>query len=96
MNTKHSPLPWRGDRNIYGADNTVVCTNNRPAGGQIAVENANRDLILRAVNCHQALVEAVKSLLIAVDGYAGTAEPLMYNAVETQARAARAQAEAKP
>jgi hypothetical protein len=62
--TRHTPLPWRGERNIVGADNTVVCMINRPLGGQVAVEDANRNLILRAVNSHEALLAAFARLEI--------------------------------
>lgn len=62
--SKHSPLPWKFGN--YGSDivdangNMVVCCWQ----SQIAEDNfANAELVLRAVNCHDELVEACKRLL---------------------------------
>lgn len=56
--------PWIGNRNITGGDGTLVATINRPAGGNLRVENANAVLICHAPTmfdlCEQ-LLETVSS-----------------------------------
>jgi hypothetical protein len=62
---KPSPLPWkRGtDGLIFDADNEYVtdtCGTSLPAGEE------NQKLIVRAVNCHDQLVEACEDLIALV------------------------------
>ncbi len=66
MPTEHTPTPWHigGRSNIVGADDTLVAPVPRPKGaGAAGRRDANVALILRAVNSHDALVEAVGELL---------------------------------
>jgi hypothetical protein len=50
MKTKHTPAPWtaHANREIIGADTTVVGWVNRPTGGNSPQENANARLIATA------------------------------------------------
>ncbi len=67
--SKHTNEPWEGDRNIVGADGTVVATVNRPAGGNVEVEDANAERITTCVNALAGIkdpagfIERVKSVL---------------------------------
>ena len=59
---EHSPLPWkRGtDGLIFDANNEYVtdtCGTSLPEGEE------NQKLIVRAVNCHDALAAALKALI---------------------------------
>ena len=79
MNETHSPTPWGAkDRNltVNGKPSLeVVASNGRSVGcmfrqnrgpqdsGDDAICRANRDLIVRAVNAHNALIDACEELL---------------------------------
>lgn len=83
MSQKHTPLPWVASYGGYG-DNVAVILNadEMPEGKQarllveighinmtIRAGEANRDLIIRAVNSHDKLVEALEGLLVAQENY---------------------------
>lgn len=62
----HTPTPWKNCENaIYGADRTPICDTMRV----LNVDNndspyeANAEFIVRAVNSHEELVEALKIVL---------------------------------
>ena len=78
--SKHTPLPWRvgptnGGRFIAALKEKCVC--EFPSGGVIfgKVDAANRDLVLRAVNCHDDLVAACTEIVRVLDalGWANVA-----------------------
>ena len=71
--TKHSPLPWKvGDGAVSGwvaitdANNDQIVDVNYSDGMDEPTffpEQANAELIVRSVNSHDALVEALKDLI---------------------------------
>lgn len=57
--TAHTPLPWRaGDSEIFGADDSVVCTVHWRSGDDC--HQANLETIVHAVNSHHDLIEALR------------------------------------
>ena len=66
--SEHTPLPWStSGMNIIGADRTVVCTVNRPAGDTSAAAFRNQDLIMAACNAHDNLLEACEAIVVAAE-----------------------------
>lgn len=63
----HTPGPWSGLRNIVGEDTTVVCSVNRPAGGDPNVADANARVLAAAPE----LLDACNLLRAAVDTLLG-------------------------
>jgi len=110
---KHSPLPWTLHRNepiIYGADERTAIADcrvhtpgaTRPARTP-AVNDANAELIVRAVNSHAELVAALRACLDSMDRLypngmppaRGTlCEEMDWSQATRSARAALAKAEA--
>ena len=74
--SKHAPLPWYmtgpNDTMIWSADGEQVAR----AIGDYKTEwermEANADLIVRVVNSHADLLEALDNLLKVIDGEGGT------------------------
>ena len=65
MTDRTGPRPWRVKRPYYG-ESSVVAKNNRVIYWCYPyddMENDNAELIVRAVNSHDALVEACESLV---------------------------------
>lgn len=60
---KHSPAPWKSGRNVIAADSTVICTVNRPLGGDARIEESNARLIAAAPDLLASLKEMVAGLL---------------------------------
>lgn len=88
-NSQHTPTPWRSDRRasyrvVAGEDDTVATT-----GHQSNLHDqwqSNAVFIVRAVNAHEALVEALERLLVAadqisLDANSGQADEAIYNAI---------------
>jgi hypothetical protein len=76
MTTKHTAGPWRvGDRQPDNHAVNILDTRGfltaqaRAAGAGWTEAKANAALIVRAVNSHDAMVEAVKNLLGLVEAY---------------------------
>lgn len=63
----HTPRPWKNfDGFIIGSNGHTVCDPRcLPAddGDNLAEMDANSDLIIRAVNCHEDLLEACKAAI---------------------------------
>lgn len=59
---KHTPTPWHSSVNmevdIYACGFRIACMK----GGEIVRDKANAAYIVRAVNCHEELLELAKSL----------------------------------
>jgi hypothetical protein len=68
--TKHTPTPWRvGERypsRVLGSLGSGVivafCSDKEDEGFETEREKADAELIIRAVNAHEELLEAVKTL----------------------------------
>lgn len=79
MTTKHTPTPWQvteGSQSahccfgnsIIGSDCSPVCETITSFSGQDELEKANAAFIVRAVNSHDTLVDALKNARIALSG----------------------------
>lgn len=98
MSDKHTPTPWSVGRADYGARYVYAATEDEP--GEVArmiaepVE-ANARLIVRAVNSHAALVEALRETQAWIHEYICSAVVCPAKCQEpcVQARAALAAAE---
>lgn len=71
---KHTPIPWHKDMKamyIYDAAGITVVKvfgpNDENQLRRNANANADADLIVRAVNAHDALVEALEAMLTVAD-----------------------------
>ena len=99
--SKHTPLPWRyeranpspttGEHLIAGGKPGYLAEVRDCGSGDVA---ANAALIVRAVNCHSDLLEALKAIVAGLsfgddEGLVEYAEPMI------AARAALAKAEAQ-
>lgn len=57
--SEHSPLPWRADREAHGYMRPVVAdSNSSPIA--ILYSEADAAFIVRAVNCHEQMIEALE------------------------------------
>ena len=79
-NAKHTPIPWRIERQSNGL--YAVCADlakrhggSTPFSLATDIRVANAEFIVRACNSHADLLEACKDLVIAAEetGYAGLA-----------------------
>lgn len=70
----HTPLPWRaGDFEVFGADDSVVCTVHWRSGDDC--HQGNLETIVYAVNSHHDLIEALREADVDLVG----AEMLLQN-----------------
>lgn len=94
METNHTPTPWKvvasNAREIEAQDGTYICeTTYFPGDGKRDDDPySNAAFIVRAVNCHEELLDALKTIAYAQ----GDGHPL---ALIKVAREALAKAEAK-
>ena len=101
----HTPTPWSighsMERNyIYGGGSHLACIGSRENGffihddGSLNESEANAAFIVRAVNSHDDLLEALETLLaLDTDGEAGCRiDPIEYGRALAMARAAVAKA----
>lgn len=76
MTTEHTPLPWRlgySPLNVEWASDRIVCSMAGASAARetdfIAEQHANAALIVRAVNSHHELVEALEGMMRAYDEF---------------------------
>jgi hypothetical protein len=75
MTTKseHTPTPWAVDEDhptsvVFEADTEIeICTTDSGSSAEQGEDEANAALIVRAVNSHAALVEALGDLVEIID-----------------------------
>jgi len=63
----HSPIPWtwgcNGDRSIEDEYSTITICRMAGRGKITKLDIANRDFIIKAVNCHYELVESLEEVI---------------------------------
>ena len=93
MTETHTPLPWRaGDGEIFGADDSVVCTVHWRSGDDRF--EANLETIVHAVNSHHELIEALRGLLDEI-GKSACADTILDSAAAGKAFAAIAEVDGR-
>jgi hypothetical protein len=72
--SKATPRPWSISRGVFATDFDVVTNNN---GKEIfrTHNNADAELIVRAVNCHDELVEKLDLVFYALNNGLQLTEP---------------------
>jgi len=93
INTKPRPVPT--DYLTAGDPNTVVIAKVCFRDVKPDIEQANAELIVRAVNCHQELVDALKMYVAAVGNTAAFPDRQLLKAAYEKSEQALAHAEAR-
>ncbi len=64
---EHTKIPWtwgcNGDRSIEDEFSTITIARMSGRGKITKLDEANRNFIIKSVNCHDALVAAVHALM---------------------------------
>ena len=88
MTTKHTPLPWRVGRNstdycVFHGDEKFVADCDTSDDMEGTDEDiANAAIIVRAVNSHAALVDAVKTLSLVLKAACSDSRGAVADALE--------------